>query len=152
MRGSALQTFELIDTAGFPEQERLSKDLMIRSLREQIEGARFKDWEMPVDQMNGLQVGMASLPSGTTFRTAKDYQDYVSRLHQIPRVFRAGHREYAGGTARPSDSPRYLLEKATLQAQDIAGKPAEDEPLHSARATNSRRAFPRPNRKLCAKR
>ncbi|MGD1105176.1 MAG: DUF885 family protein, partial [Terriglobia bacterium] len=38
----ALQTFGSIDTTGFPEQERLSKALMIRDLREQIEAARFK--------------------------------------------------------------------------------------------------------------
>ena len=125
----ALQTFKLIDTAGFPEQERLSRDLMIRSLREQIEGAQFKDWEMPVDQMNGLQVGMASLPSGTTFRTAKDYRDYVSRLRQIPRVFEQATQNMQAGMRDHLMQPRYLLEKATLQAQDIAGKPVEKSPF-----------------------
>ncbi len=125
----ALQIFESIDTAGFPEQERLSRILMIRSLREQIEGERFKDWEMPVDQMNGVHLRIASLPSDTTFRSVKDYQDYIARLHQIPRVFaqvtanmRAGRREHLV-------PPRYLLEKSTLEAQDIAGKSAEDSPF-----------------------
>ncbi len=125
----ALQTFESIDTGGFPEQERLSRDLMIRSLREQIEGAQFKDWEMPVDQMNGLQVGMASLPSGTTFRTAKDYRDYVSRLRQIPRVFEQATQNMQAGMRDHLMQPRYLLEKATLQAEDIAGKPVEKSPF-----------------------
>jgi len=125
----ARQTFESIDTTGFPEQERLSRDLMIRSLREQIEGARFKDWEMPVDQMNGLQVGMASLPSGTTFRTVKDYKDYISRLHQIPRVFEQATQNMRAGLRDHLMQPRYLLEKATLQAQDIAGKPVEKSPF-----------------------
>ena len=125
----ALQTFESIDTTGFPEQERLSRELMIRSLREQIEGAQFKDWEMPVDQMNGLQVGMASLPSGTTFRTVKDYKDYISRLHQIPRVFEQAAQNMRGGLREHLMQPRYLLEKATLQAEDIAGKPVEKSPF-----------------------
>src|ERR1041385_8259100 len=36
-----LQKFEAINTAGFPEQEQLNRDLMVRNLREQLEGAKF---------------------------------------------------------------------------------------------------------------
>jgi uncharacterized protein (DUF885 family) len=125
----ALAVFESIDTPGFPEQERLSKDLMIRDLREQIEGARFKDWEMPVDQMNGIHLAYASLPSGTTFRTVKDYQDYIARLHQIPRVLDQATANMRAGLSEHLVPPRYLLEKAALQAQDIAGKSAEASPF-----------------------
>ena len=51
-----LRSIESIDTTGFPEQEQLNKILLVRSLREQIESSRFKDWEMPVDQMNGVHL------------------------------------------------------------------------------------------------
>jgi len=125
----ALAIFESIDTAGFPEQERLSKDLMIRDLREQIEGARFKDWEMPVDQMNGIHLAYASLPSGTTFRSMKDYQDYIARLHQIPRVLDQATANMRAGLGEHLVPPRYLLEKAALQVQDIAAKSAESSPF-----------------------
>ena len=124
-----LEIFEAIDPAGFPEQERLSRDLMIRGLRQQIEGARFKAWEMPVDQMNGLQVGMASLPTNTTFRTARDYRDYISRLHQIPRVFDQAIANMRAGMRDHFMQPRYLLEKAAAQAADIAGKPVDVSPF-----------------------
>jgi uncharacterized protein (DUF885 family) len=125
----ALQIFEAIDTSGFPEQERLSKDLMIRDLREQIESARFKDWEMPIDQMNGVHLALARLPSDTTFRSVKDYQDYLARLHQIPRVLQQVTANMRAGLRDHLVPPRYLLEKAVLQAQDIAGKSAEDSPF-----------------------
>jgi uncharacterized protein (DUF885 family) len=125
----ALQVFESIETTDFPEQERLSKALMLRSLHEQIEAARFKDWEMPVDQMNGLQLALASLPSDTTFRSGKDYQDYVARLHQIPRVLQQATANMRDGLRDHLVPPRYLLEKATLEAQDIAGKSVEDSPF-----------------------
>jgi uncharacterized protein (DUF885 family) len=124
-----LQMFESIDVTGFPEQERLSKDLMIRDLREQIESAQFKDWEMPVDQMNGIQLGIASLPGDTTFRTAKDYRDYIARLHQIPRVFQQATLNMRAGLRDHLVPPRYLLEKAALEAQDIAGKSEKDSPF-----------------------
>jgi uncharacterized protein (DUF885 family) len=125
----ALQIFESIDTAGFPEQERLNKALMVRDLREQIEAARFKDWEMPVDQMNGIHLEIASMPFDTTFRSAKDYQDYLARLHQIPRVFRQATANMRAGLGDHLIPPGYLLEKATLEAQEIAGKSAQDSPF-----------------------
>lgn len=133
----SLTVFESIDATGFPEQERLSKELMIRQLREQIEGARFKDWEMPIDQMNGLHLGLASLPSSTIFRSAKDYQDYIARLHQIPRVLEQATLNMRAGLRDKLVPPRYLLEKTVLQAQDIAGKPVEDSPF-----SQPVRAFP----------
>jgi len=133
----SLQVFESIDTTEFPEQERLNKALMIRSLREQIEAARFKDWEMPVDQMNGVHLEIASLPSDTPFRSAKDYQDYIARLHQIPRVLQQATANMRAGLGDHLVPPRYLLEKSTLEAQDIAGKSAEDSPF-----TQPLRKFP----------
>src|SRR5262249_37702544 len=43
-----LARFEAIDTTGFPEQEVLNKQLMVRDLKMSLEGSRFKSWEMPV--------------------------------------------------------------------------------------------------------
>jgi uncharacterized protein (DUF885 family) len=43
-----LVRFEAIDSAGFPDQEVLNKELMVRDLQMKLEGARFKSWEMPV--------------------------------------------------------------------------------------------------------
>lgn len=48
-----LQKFEAVDTAGFPAQEQLNRDLMLRNLRQQLEAAKFKEWEMPVTQFGG---------------------------------------------------------------------------------------------------
>src|SRR5215213_5805845 len=41
-----LTRFEAIDTAGFAEQEALNKTLMVRQLKETLDNARFKGWEM----------------------------------------------------------------------------------------------------------
>ena len=89
----ALQRIEAIDTTGFPEQEKLNKELAVRELREQIEGTNLKEWEMPVNQMGGIHHSYASLPSQVPFRTVKDYDDYLARLRQMP------FRKYAEFTA-----------------------------------------------------
>src|SRR5208283_4418442 len=81
-----LKIFEAIDTTGFPETEVLNQQLMVRDLRQDIEGSKFNDWEMPVDQFNGAHLGLASMPTQMPFTNVKDYENYIARLHQIPRV------------------------------------------------------------------
>src|SRR5271157_2206050 len=68
--------------SGFPEQEKLNHSLMLRSLREALDAAQFKDWEMPATQFGGIHLGYASLAFDSPFRNVKDYEDYLSRLRQ----------------------------------------------------------------------
>jgi uncharacterized protein (DUF885 family) len=125
----ALQIIESIDTAGFPVQEQLNKTLMVRLLREHIESAAFKDWEMPADQFNGVHLSYASLPSVTPFRSVKDYDNYLSRLRQLPHVFEQITADMQLGLRDSLMPPRYLLEKVAVQAQDIADKSVQDSPF-----------------------
>ena len=69
-----LKLFEAIDTSGFPEEEALNQQLMVRGLRQDVEGAKFNSWEMPVDQFNGVHLSYASMPSQMPFKTVKDYR------------------------------------------------------------------------------
>ncbi|SPE24584.1 conserved hypothetical protein [Acidobacteriia bacterium SbA2] len=124
-----LESIEAISTDGFPAQEQLNKLLMVRRLREHIEAYGFKDWEMPVDQFGGIHLSYAALPSATPFRSVKDYEDYLSRLHQIPRVFDEIRENMQLGLRDNLVPPRYLLEKVVVQAQDIADKSAHDSPF-----------------------
>jgi uncharacterized protein (DUF885 family) len=124
-----LQSIEAIDTSGFPEQEQLNKVLMVRRLREHLESAAFKEWEMPVDQFNGVHLSYAALPSATPFRSAKDYEDYLSRLRQMPHVFEQIVASIQLGLHDGLVPPRYLLEKVAHQAQDIADKTPRDSPF-----------------------
>src|SRR5437899_61147 len=71
-----LGRFEAIDTTGFPEQEALNKQLMIRDLKMALEGARFKPWEMPVNQSSGIHIDAPQLVSVLSFDNVKDYEDY----------------------------------------------------------------------------
>ena len=43
-----------IDPTGFTDQEKISQDLLIRQFEMDEEGAEFKEWEMPVNQMGGI--------------------------------------------------------------------------------------------------
>ncbi|HEY1220775.1 MAG TPA: DUF885 family protein, partial [Bryobacteraceae bacterium] len=106
----SLARFEAVDVTGFPEQEKLNRALMLRSLREALESAPFKDWEMPATQFGGIHLGYASLALDTPFRNAKDYRDYTARLRQIPRVLDEAMGHMRDGLRDHRMPPRYLLE------------------------------------------
>jgi len=120
---------EHIDTTGFPKQEALNKRLIVRDLKAQLEGARFKPWEMPVDQQNGLQVFLPQLVLVLSFQDAKDYQDYISRLKQMPRLFDQTVIQMKKGMADKLMPPRFILDKVAEQADGIATKQPSDSPF-----------------------
>jgi uncharacterized protein (DUF885 family) len=124
-----LARFQAIDPAGFPAQDALSRELMIGDLRQAIEGAQFKPWEMPVNQMEGPHLRMLDLVTLTPFNQVRDYDDYLSRLHQIPRMFEQVIGNMRQGMRDRLMPPRYLLEKVAVQAQEIADKNADTSPF-----------------------
>jgi len=133
----ALARFEAIDITGFPEQETLNHALMVRSLREALDSAPFKNWEMPATQFGGIHLGYASLAFDSPFRKVKDYEDYVSRLRQIPRVLDQAMGHMRDGLRDHRMPPKYLLEKVSSQAQEIA-----DDSLDKSPFTEPLRTFP----------
>jgi len=125
----SLARFEAVDVTGFPEQEKLNRALMLRNLREALESAPFQDWEMPATQFGGIHLGYATLALDTPFRNAKDYRDYTARLRQIPRVLDQAMEHMRDGLRDHRIPPRYLLEKVSGQAQEIAGYPLDKSPF-----------------------
>jgi len=132
-----LAKFEAIDVTGFPEQERLNHALMVRTLKEGIESDRFKNWEMPATQFSGIHHWFASMPSYLPFRNVKDYENYLSRLHQMPSRIDQTIGHMRDGLRDHLMPPKYLLEKVAGQAQQIA-----DTPLDKSTFTEPLRKFP----------
>jgi uncharacterized protein (DUF885 family) len=124
-----LKKFEAIDTTAFSEQERLNRDLMVRDLRENVEAAKFNGWQMPVNQMGGIHLNAAQLPSMLTFQTVKDYEDYVTRLRKFPKVIDDTIANMRLGLAAGLMPPKFLLEKVATQAESIANTPLDQSPF-----------------------
>src|SRR5882762_11144933 len=124
-----LTRFEAIDPAGFSQQDTLSLTLMIRKLREEIEGAQFKSWEMPVNQMGGPHLNLPDLVSLTPFKTVTDYENYITRLHQIPRVFDQATANMRQGMKEGLMPPKYLLEKVAVETEDLAAQTGDTSPF-----------------------
>jgi uncharacterized protein (DUF885 family) len=114
-----LARLQAIPTAGFGEQDLLSHELMVRTLERRNESYAFKDFEMPVSQMSGVHTQIADLPLSSPFSSVKFYQDYIARLHQVPRVFTQTEEVLRAGMKDNLMPVRFLLEKIPGQCQGI---------------------------------
>jgi uncharacterized protein (DUF885 family) len=124
-----LSRFQALDTTGFPEQEALDQELMAYNLRREIERARFRHWEMPVNQVSGIQIQMPQMAQVLPFETEKDYLDYAARLKQLPRAFDDTLEHMRAGMRDHLMPPRFLLEKVVEQTHGIAAAPPEQSPF-----------------------
>ena len=124
-----LKRFEAIDTKAFSEQERLNRDLMVRDLREGLASAKFNWWQMPVNQMGGIHLGAAQLPSALPFQNTKDYDDYITRLNKFPKVMDDTITNMRLGLAAKLMPPKFLLEKVADQAANIGNTAADKSPF-----------------------
>ena len=118
-----------IDTSGLSDQEKISAEVMLRSLIDDQEGARFKEWEMPVNQFNGFHTSMAQLAGQLTFETVKDYDDWIARLKKIPKTFSQIETNMMLGMEEHRVPPQYLMEKVVAQTRAIAEMKSADSPF-----------------------
>src|SRR5215469_12690536 len=114
-----LVRLQAIDTTGFSDQDRLSHDLMVRVLQQRITDYNFKEFEMPINQQNGIHTSLADLPLSMPFTTVKQYEDYTARLHQIPRVLSQTEEVLRAGMKDKLMPVRFLLDKIPVQCEGI---------------------------------
>jgi uncharacterized protein (DUF885 family) len=116
---SFLARVQAIPTAGFSDQDKLSHDLLVRVLEQRIADFDLKEYEMPVNQQNGIHTSLADLPLSVPLDSVKHYEDYIARLHQIPRVLSQTTEVLRAGMKDKLMPVRFLIEKLPVQCQGI---------------------------------
>src|SRR5437773_12228911 len=81
-----LARLKAIPTDGMSDKDLLSHRILEKQLEREDVNYALKNYEMPVNQQNGVHTRLADLPNAVPFDSVPHYQDYISRLHQIPRV------------------------------------------------------------------
>src|SRR5712671_7459457 len=114
-----LSRLNAIGTNGFSDQDQLSHDLLVRVLEQRIADFNLKEYEMPVNQFNGVHTGVADLPLSVPLDSVKHYEDYIARLRQIPRAFSQTTEVLRAGMKDNLTPVRFLLEKIPAQCQGI---------------------------------
>jgi uncharacterized protein (DUF885 family) len=114
-----LKQLQAISTADFSDRDQLSHDLMIRVLEQRIADFGLKEYEMPINTQSGIHTNLADLPLSVPFDSVKHYEDYVSRLHQIPRVLAQVTEVLRAGMKDKLMPVRFLAEKIPAQCAGI---------------------------------
>jgi len=124
-----LMKLAAIDLTGVSQQDKISRDLLIRQISEDQEEAEFKPWEMPVSQMDGIYSTYPQLVAQLSFTTVKDYDDWIARLNAIPHAFDQVTSSMEIGLDDKRVPPKYLLEKTLDQVKQLASDKPEDSPF-----------------------
>jgi uncharacterized protein (DUF885 family) len=114
-----LERLQAIATTGFSDQDQLSHDLMVRVLEQRITDFNLKEYEMPINQQGGIHTSLADLPQAVPLDSVKHYEDYIARLHQIPRALDQVTGVLRAGMKDKLMPVKFLAEKIPTQCEGI---------------------------------
>ena len=117
-----LARIKAIDASGFPEQDLISHDLFLRQIQQRVEDYDLKEYEMPLSSSGGgggIHAGLADLPLSMPFDSVKHYEDYIARLHLIPKAFLQTEDVLRAGVSDHLVPVRFIAEKIPGQAEGV---------------------------------
>ena len=114
-----LSRLKAIPTDGMSDNDLLSHRVLERQLERDEVNFDLKNHEMPINQQNGVHTRLADLPNAVPLDSVQQYQDYISRLRQIPRVLEQTAEVMRQGLKDGLMPPRLVLEKLPGQCDGI---------------------------------
>jgi uncharacterized protein (DUF885 family) len=114
-----LKRLKAISADGMTDKDLLSHRLLELQLEREDINYDLKNFEMPVNQQNGVHTRLADLPLSVPFDSVQHYQDYISRLHQVPRVLDQVAEVLRQGMKDGLMPPKLVLEKLPGQCDGI---------------------------------
>jgi uncharacterized protein (DUF885 family) len=114
-----LKRLRAIPSDGMSDKDLLSHRIMERQIQREDVNYSLKNYEMPVNQQNGIHTRLADLPLSVPLDSVQHYEDYISRLRQIPRVLDQTTEVMRQGEKDGLMPPRLVLDKLPGQCDGI---------------------------------
>jgi uncharacterized protein (DUF885 family) len=114
-----LARLRAIPTTSMSDTDWLSHELLERRLVQADVSYDLKNYDMPINQENGTHTALADLPLSVPFDSVQHYEDYIARLHQIPRVLTQTTEVLRQGMKDGLMPPKFILEKLPAQCDGI---------------------------------
>ncbi|MGI8890659.1 MAG: DUF885 domain-containing protein [Chthoniobacterales bacterium] len=114
-----LKRLQAISTEGMSDKDILSHRLLERQFEREDVDYSLKNYEMPVNQQHGVHTRLADLPLSVPLDSVKQYEDYVARLRQIPRVLEQTAEVMRQGLKDGLMPPKLVLEKLPAQCDGV---------------------------------
>jgi uncharacterized protein (DUF885 family) len=113
-----LEKISGINVEQLSRSQRISYDIFKRKLELELEGLKYPEHLIPINQFYNLAGRLAMLGSGESaqpFNTVQDYENWALRMEQIPRLFEQAIANMKEGVEKNIVQPRVLIEKAIPQ-------------------------------------
>src|SRR6185312_9827403 len=94
-------------------------ELLERQLSQGDVNYSLKNYEMQINQQNGVHTSLADLPLSVPFDSVQHYEDYIARLHQIPRVLAQTTDVLRQGIKDGLMPPKFIAEKLPAQCDGV---------------------------------
>ncbi|MFL6261555.1 MAG: DUF885 domain-containing protein [Thermoanaerobaculia bacterium] len=114
-----LARLRAIPTDGMGEADRLSHEILERQITRGDVSYELKNYKMPINQQGGIHTGLADLPLSVPLDSVKHYEDYIARLHQIPRVLAQTTEVLRAGMKDGLMPPKLVVDKLPGQCDGI---------------------------------
>jgi uncharacterized protein (DUF885 family) len=128
-RLEALERLRRIDRARLSEADRLNYDLFRKDLEEAVEGHKFRDFLLPINQRGGIQTA-DELTELLRFQTVKDYDDWIARLRALPRYMDDTVALMREGRAAGLMWPKVTQQRVTAQIEKQLVARPEESPFY----------------------
>ncbi len=124
---AVLDQVAAIPDAELSPEERLNKAVLMESLRADVTGIGWRNFEMPINSDSNF---WGYLPAQVPFQTADEYRRYIKRLRDVPRFFDEQMANMRAGMKRGMTPPAVTLRgrDETLAAQI---RPWADSPFYA---------------------
>lgn len=113
-----LEKISGINVEQLSRSQRISYDIFKRKLELELEGLKYPEHLIPINQFYNLAGRLAMLGSGESaqpFKMVQDYENWALRMEQIPRLFEQAIANMKEGVEKNIVQPRVLIEKAIPQ-------------------------------------
>lgn len=117
-----LTIIKQLDTNRLTREEYLNYRLFKYNYELQLEGLRFHDEYLPVDQLNGIHWFMPQMGSGASiqpFNTYKDYTNFLYRIDDLVSICDTAIANMKKGMALGYVKPKCVMEKTLPQLKQL---------------------------------
>src|SRR5207249_1085282 len=114
-----LARLKAIPTDGMSNKDLLSHRILEHQLEREEVNYALKNYEMPVNQQSRVHTRLADLPNAVPFDSVPHYEDYISRLRQIPHVLDQTTEVMRQGEKDGLMPPKLVLDKLPGQCDGI---------------------------------
>ena len=121
-----LERLDAVDTNALSPEARTNALVLRTLLENDIGDARFAEWEMPFDSDSNF---WSYLAPRSGLATVEDYESYLGRLNDLPRLFDEHIANATAGLKRGFSVPRVTLEGRDVSIEAFVTEDPEDSPF-----------------------